>query len=136
MTGGCRKFFINLRLSKTDPVNVPVQRQFSDDLQFISHSLKQQEEWVLVSDSNSSASDLNYSDLVQSDGETNIANDKTVANSDSVVSDNPSTTVTQEMINAQILAQLQSIGIRSRVLSARKVPIQQKWKVLQRRWLN
>ena len=66
----------NLWSSKTDTAYVPVQLQFSDDLQFISQLLKQQEQSVQVSDSNSSASDLNCSDLVQSDGETSIAKDK------------------------------------------------------------
>ena len=57
----------NLRSSKTDPIHVPVQLQLSDDSQFISQLMKQQENSVQVSDSNSSASDLNCSDLVQSD---------------------------------------------------------------------
>ena len=104
----------NLWSSKTDPVYVPVQLQFSDGFQFIPQLLKQQEQSVQISDSNSSASDLNCSDLVQSDGETNIVKDKNVSNSDPVVSDIPSacTSVSQDTTNAQILAQLQSIGQR------------------------
>ena len=50
--------------SKTDLVHIPVQLQFSDDSQFISQLLKQQEQSVQVSDSNSSASDLKCCDLV------------------------------------------------------------------------
>ena len=62
----------HLRSSKLDPIHIHVQLQFSNDLQFkfISQLLKQQEHSVQVSDSNSSASDLNCSDLVQSDSET------------------------------------------------------------------
>ena len=104
----------NLRSSKTDPIHVPVQLQLSDDSQFISQLMKQQENSVQVSDSNSSASDLNCSDLVQSDDETSNGKSKNDSSSDSVVSDkqNPSTSVSQDMINAQLLAQLQSIGQR------------------------
>ena len=97
-----------------DPVHVPVQLQFSDDSQFISQLLKQQEHSVQESDSNSSASDLNCSDLVQSDGETSTVTDTNVSYSDSVASDkqNTCTSVLQDTIDAQILAQLQSIGQR------------------------
>ena len=91
-----------------------------DHVQFISQLLKQQENSVQVSDSNSSASNLNCSDLVQPDGVNNVANDKTVVNSNSVVSDNTSISVTQDMINTQILSQLQSISQRLTVFSARK----------------
>ena len=51
-------------------------RMISDDSQFILQLLNQQENSVQVSVSNSSASDLNCSDLVQSDGETSIVNTK------------------------------------------------------------
>ena len=101
----------NLHSSKMDPIHVPVQLQLSDDSQFISQLMKQQENPVQVSDSNSSASDLNCSDLVQSDDETSNDNVKIDSNSDSVVFDKqiPSISVSQDTINAQILAQLQSI---------------------------
>ena len=67
-----------------------------------------------VSDSNSSASDLNCSDLVQSDDETNNVKYPNVLNGDSVASNKPntSTSVSQDTIDAQIPAQLQSIGQR------------------------
>ena len=102
----------NLRSSKMDPVNVPVQLQLSDNLQFLSQLLKQQEQSVQVSDSNSLTSDLNCSDLVQSDGKAIIVKDTNVSNSDLVVPDKTSTctSVSKDMINAQILAQWQSIG--------------------------
>ena len=130
----------NLQSSKMDLVHVPVKHQFSDDSQFISQLLKQQEQSVQVSD-NSLASDLNCSDLVQLDGEANVVNDKNVSNSDSAVSDNPSTStgVTQDMINGQILAQLQNIGQRLTKIEStqcKKVLILQRSKVLQRRWQN
>ena len=61
----------NLRSSKTDPTHLPVQLQLSDDSQFMAQLVKQQENSVQVSDSDSSDSELNCSDLVQSDHETN-----------------------------------------------------------------
>ena len=66
----------NLWSSKIDPDHVPVQLQFLDDSQLISQLLKQQEQSVQVSNSNSSASDINCSDLAQSDGETSTVKDK------------------------------------------------------------
>ena len=102
----------NLRSSKTDPVHLPVQLQFSDDSQFMTQLLKQQEHSVQVSDSNSSSSDLNCSDLVQSDDETNNTKNPNVSNVASDISKKQSTSVSQDTINAQILAQLQSIGQR------------------------
>ena len=94
--------------SKMDPVHVPVQLQFLDDSQFISQILKQQNQSVQVSNSNSSASDLKSSDLAQSDGDTSIVRDKNVSNSDSLVSGKPSTftSVSQDTNDTQILAQL------------------------------
>ena len=101
----------NLHSSKTDPVHVPVQLQFS---LFMAQLLKQQQHSVQVSDSNSSASDLNCSDLVQSYDEASNTKDTNVSNIDSVASNksNTSTSVSQDTINAQILAQLHSIGQR------------------------
>ena len=92
----------NLRLSKTDPVHVPVQLQFSDDSQFMTQLLQQQQHSVQVSDSNSSASDLNCSDLVHSDDEAYNSKNLHVSNVDSVAVDKPSTStsVSQDMINA------------------------------------
>ena len=76
--------------------------------------LKQQEQSVQVSNSDSSASELNCSDLVQSDDETNNTKNPNVSNVASDISDKQtaSTSVSQETINAQILEQLQSIGQR------------------------
>ena len=104
----------NLRSLKTDPVHLPVQLQFLDDSQFMTQLLKQQEHSVQVSNSNSSSSDLNCSDLVQSDDETNNNKNPNVSNVASDISQkqSTSTSVSQDMINAQILAQLQSIGQR------------------------
>ena len=67
-----------------------------------------------VSDSDSSDSELNCTDLVQSDDETNNTKNPNVSNVDSNFSDKQSTSisVSQDTINAQILAQLQSIGQR------------------------
>ena len=100
----------NLRSSKTDPVHLPVQLQFSDDSQFMTQLLKQREHSVQVSDSNSSSSDLNCSD--QSDDETSNNTNPNIFNVASDISQSTSTSVSQDMINAQILAQLQSIGQR------------------------
>ena len=90
--------------------HIPVQLQLLDDSQFISQLMKQQENSVQVSDSNSSASDLNCSDLVQSDGETSNDKSKNDSNSDCVAfyKQTASTSISQDTINAQILAQLQS----------------------------
>ena len=76
--------------------------------------MKQQENSEQVSDSNSSASDLNCSDLVQSDDDTSNDKSRNDSNSDPVAFDKQtsSTSVSQDMINVQILAQLQSIGQR------------------------
>ena len=73
----------NLRSSKRDPIHVPVQLKLSDDSQFISQLMKQQENSVQVCDSDSSASDLNCSDLVQSDDEASNDKSKNDWNSDS-----------------------------------------------------
>ena len=54
----------NLHSSKTDPIHLPVQFQLSDDLQCMAQLVKQQENSVQVSDSGSSDSELNFSDLV------------------------------------------------------------------------
>ena len=54
----------NLRSSKTDLIQVCVQLQISDDSQFLTQLLNQQDSSVPVSDSNSSSFDLNCSDLV------------------------------------------------------------------------
>ena len=101
----------NLRSSKTDPIHLPGQLQLSDDSQFMAQ-LVQQENLVQVSDSNSSVSDLNCSDLVQSDDETSNTKNPNVSNVAPNFSDKQSTStnVSQDTINAQILAQLQSIG--------------------------
>ena len=103
----------NLRSSKTDLVHLPVQLQFSDDSHFVAQLLKQQEHSVQVSDSNSSDSDLNCSDLVQSDDETNNTKNPNVSivASDTSEKQSTSTSVSQDT-NALILAQLQSIGQR------------------------
>ena len=101
----------NLRSSKTDPIHPPVQLQLSDDSQFMAQLVKQQENSVQVSDSDSSDSELNCSDLVQSDDETNNTKNPNVSNVDSNFSDKQSTSisVSQDTINAQILAQLQRL---------------------------
>ena len=102
----------NLRSSKTDLIYLPVQLQLSDDSQFMAQLVKQQENSVQVSNSDSSDSELNCSDLVQSDDETNNTKNPNVSNVASNFSDKQSTSVSQDTINAQILAQLQSIGQR------------------------
>ena len=103
----------NLRSSKTDPIHLPGQLQLSDDSQFMAQ-LVQQENLVQVSNSNSSDSDLNCSDLVQSDDETSNTKNPNVSNVAPNFSDKQSTStnVSQDTINAQILAQLRSIGQR------------------------
>ena len=102
----------NLRSSKTDPTHLPVQLQLLDDSQFMAQLVKQQEHSVQVSDSGSSDSELNCSDLVQLDDATKNIKNSTVSNVASNFSDKQSTSVSQDTINAQILAQLQSIGQR------------------------
>ena len=74
--------------------------------------VKQQENSVQGSDSDSSDSELNCSNLVQSDDETNNTKNPNVSNVASNFSDKQSTSVSQDTINTQILAQLQSIGQR------------------------
>ena len=105
----------NLRSSKADAVQVPVQLQFADDPEFLSKwmSVSQQSKSNQENDSytDRSESDLNCSDVInQSDTEQTEEKD----NPGSTSSKEKSTDdcITQQMINAQILAQLTNISQR------------------------
>ena len=124
----------NLRSSKTDPVHLPVQLQFSGDSQFVAQLLKQQEHSVPVSDSNSSDSDLNCSYLVQSDDETNNTKNPNVSIVASDISEKQSTIpcVSQDTINAQIQCTYSTLDSVQKVLSAKRVLTLQRSRVLRK----
>ena len=105
----------NLRSDKADSVQVLVLLQLADDPAFVSKlmSVNQQCKFNQENDSdrNESESDLNCSDVInQSD--TEQMEEKDNLGSTSSKDKSTSNSITQQMINAQILAQLTSISHR------------------------
>ena len=111
----------NLRSNKQNTVHLPIEIQLAGDTQFIdsvlhtnSHNSDFSEN---MSDSDTSASDLNCSDLMQnsfdgvSDGK-NCASGSSTSKSDKDLSVKSSDSDQQAVINAQILEQLHRIGKR------------------------
>ena len=101
----------NLR-SKEDVVEVPVQLQLSDDGRFMSDLLANEGTHTgQVSDSESSVNDSDCEALIQSSPvKASTSNhSRSTVGSDPTLSD---TSITQQVINMQILSQLQALGKR------------------------
>ena len=105
----------NLRTNKADAVQVPVQLQFAYNPQFLARlmSVSQQSKSNQEngSDTDGSKSDLNCSDVI-SQSDTEQMEEKDNPGSTGPKDKSTSDCVTQQIINAQILAQLTNISQR------------------------
>ena len=102
----------NLRSSKVDHIQVPIQLQLNNDTEFLSQVLKTNSQiphQVGEESDSSSESDLNCSDVVgTSDGEKQGGQEcEKSDNANESASDN---SAVQQLINSQILSQLQTIS--------------------------
>ena len=103
----------NLRSNKADAVQVPVQLQFADDPEFLARLMSVSQQFKSNqengSDTDGAESDLNCSDVInQSD--TEQTDEKDNPGSTGPKDKSTSDCVTQQIINAQILAQLTNIS--------------------------
>ena len=103
----------NLCSAKSDSLQVPIQLQISDDTEFLSKLLQanKQAHKAKESDDSSSDSELNCSDVVKDLDVEETEETGTNASKD-VGNEQTSASITQDMINAQILSQLTNISQR------------------------
>ena len=127
----------NLR-SKEDVVEVPVQLQLSDDSRFMSDLLASDRAYTgQVFDSESSINDSDCEALIQSSPVKACSSGHAVSSSKVGSDPTPSdTSISQQVINMQILSQLQSLGRRLDNMEAKnckKISDQSKVKNLSKR---
>ena len=99
----------NLRSGNQETIQFPVQLQM-DDGKFLTELLKPQN--GQVSDSESSISESDCEALIASDLESDAEQPESSSRKDKVASSSESSSVTQDAINAKILAQLDKLGKR------------------------
>ena len=97
----------NLRSGNQETLQFPVQLQMEDG-KILAELLKQQN--GQVSDSESSISESDCEALIASDPESDVEQPETSSHKDKVVKE--SSSVTQDVINENILAQLDKLGKR------------------------
>ena len=104
MTGTSTRQY-NLRSGNQETLQFPVQLQMEDG-KFLTELLKQQN--GQVSDSESSINESNCEALIASDPESDVEQPETSSRTDKVVKE--SSSITQDVINEKILAQLDKLG--------------------------